>query len=133
MCKEEYLDCCGHLVGCLAFPHQKLGSAPLELQSDCKTAACCRDLDHALTKKMHDTLQATRHFKHLANCRTMTLGMLTIAISTGSLIFSMAHSTVQLFASRAASMGAFTVLYIYTPEVRPQAGLGTCSSRTQIS
>ena len=47
--------------------------------------------------------------------------MMTIAISTGSLIFSMAHSTVQLFASRAASMGAFTVLYIYTPEVRPQA------------
>lgn len=48
----------------------------------------------------------------------MALGLLIIAISTGSLIASSAHSTIKLFASRAASMGAFTVLFIYTPEVR---------------
>lgn len=47
----------------------------------------------------------------------MTLGMLTIAASTGTLILSTAHSTVKLFVARAASMGAFTVLFIYTPEV----------------
>lgn len=47
----------------------------------------------------------------------MTLGMLTIVASTVLLMISASHSTVKLFAARAASMGAYTVLFIYTPEV----------------
>ena len=43
--------------------------------------------------------------------------MAVIAGATTALMVSTAASTVKLFIGRAASMAAFTVLYIYTPEV----------------
>ena len=58
--------------------------------------------------------------------RSLALGLATIAACMG-LLLAMPSSIIPLFAGRAASMSAFTVLYIFTPEVlRSSALLDIC-------
>ena len=57
-----------------------------------------------------------------AVCRSLALGLATIAACMG-LLLAMPSSIIPLFAGRAASMSAFTVLYIFTPEVLPSSAI----------
>ena len=53
-------------------------------------------------------------------CRSLALGLALIA-AVVPLLLVMPASIVPLFVGRAASMGAFTILYIFTPEVHSLA------------
>lgn len=50
-------------------------------------------------------------------CRTVAGGIFITGLFILPLAFSPPVDTVFLFGARAAEMGAFTCLYIYTPEV----------------
>ena len=54
-------------------------------------------------------------------CRPLALSQLAIGVSTGLLMVTSRAETLLLFAGRAASMGSFAILYVYTPEVCPPA------------
>ena len=58
-------------------------------------------------------------------CRSLALGLASIAACMG-LLLAMPSSIIPLFAGRAASMSAFTVLYIFTPEVLPLRSPTVC-------
>ena len=44
--------------------------------------------------------------------------MATVSIASETLLLQADASTALMFAARAGSMGAFTVLFLYTPEVK---------------
>ncbi len=50
-------------------------------------------------------------------CRTVSAGIFLTGLFILPLAFNPPVDTVFLFGARAAEMGAFTCLYIYTPEV----------------
>ncbi len=52
------------------------------------------------------------------------LGMFVVACFCGALVIWPAKGTIFIFGARMAIMGTFTVLYIYTPEVRTAAHMG---------
>ena len=56
-------------------------------------------------------------------CRPLALSQLAIGVSTGLLMVTSRAETLLLFTGRAASMGSFAILYVYTPEVCPPAAL----------
>ena len=58
-----------------------------------------------------------------SRCRPLALSQLAIGVSTGLLMVTSRAETLLLFAGRAASMGSFAILYVYTPEVCPSAHL----------
>ena len=55
----------------------------------------------------------------------MFVALSIIFVATGLLVISPSYRLVKLFLSRAASMGGFTTLFIYTPEVSP---LSSCNA-----
>lgn len=50
-------------------------------------------------------------------CRPLALSQLAIGISAGLLLMASRADILLLFAGRAASMGGYAILYVYTPEV----------------
>ena len=53
--------------------------------------------------------------------RSLAGGLLLVAVFTAGLLGAAGGTltTALLFCARAASMGAFAILYVYTPEARP--------------
>ncbi|CAK0787220.1 hypothetical protein CVIRNUC_010436 [Coccomyxa viridis] len=66
----------------------------------------------------------------------LALSQLAIGLSTGLLMVTSRAETLLLFAGRAASMGSFAILYVYTPEVFPTRlrsfGLGVNNAMSRI-
>lgn len=54
--------------------------------------------------------------------RSLAGGLLLVAVFTAGLLGAAGATltTALLFCARAASMGAFAILYVYTPEARPR-------------